>query len=122
MIFQTRYNRLDRIGESNPGPNLVEKAGYIPAKIQIENLILAGIRLKEHRQDLYDFKSLAEIDMDFYDPTRSKNFDLADAFQYSHELKLKARLKASQTSQEAPDEVLNNKKGVDIPLETKMAE
>lgn len=113
MLFQTRYNRQERTGEINSGENLVERAGYIPAKIQIENLINAGIRLKEHRAEMYDFKTLAEIDLDFHDPTRSKNFDIADAFQLK--TALEHRLKASKTAQEASGEVSNKKEGGSIP-------
>ena len=57
MLFQTRYNRQERPGEINSGENLVERAGYIPAKIQIENLINAGIRLKEHRAEMQALKA-----------------------------------------------------------------
>ena len=120
MLFQTRYNRQERPGEINSGENLVERAGYIPAKIQIENLIQAGIRLKEHRAEMYDFKSLAEIDLDFHDPTRSKNFDIADAFQLR--TALEHRLKASQTAQEASEEALNKKEGGNIPPEKESPE
>ena len=113
MLFQTRYNRPERIGEFNSGENLVERAGYIPAKIQIENLILAGKRLQEHRAEMYDFTELSKIDLDFYDPTRSKNFDIADAFQLKRDVE--ARLKASQNAQEASGEVSNKKEGGSIP-------
>lgn len=113
MQFQTRYNRIDRSGEINPGPILVERAGYIPAKIQIENLILAGKRLQEHRAEMYDFTELSKIDLDFYDPTRSKNFDIADAFQLKRAVE--ERLKASQNAQEASGEVQNKSEG-DDPL------
>ena len=87
-----------------------EQAGYIPPQIQIENMILAGQRLDQSRKALYDFASEDEIDEDATDPTRSGNFDLADATQMAMlaESSLsdqadkadKAR-KASQTAQEA---------------------
>ena len=113
MQFQTRYNRVDRPGEINPGPVLVERAGYIPAKIQIENLILAGKRLQEYRAEMYDFTDLSKIDLNFHDPTRSKNFDIADAFQLKRALE--ARLKASQNAQEASGETQNKSEGDNTP-------
>ena len=110
MQFQTRYTHQKTIPEANIGKRLVEKAGYIPAKDRIENMILAGQRLIEHRMSMYDFDSNKELDESFYDPTRSKNFDLADAFQLSqnaeNNLKQRELLKASQTAPELSEEVL----------------
>ena len=68
------YEKLDSKSET-------EQAGYIPPQIQIENMILAGERLNQSRKEQYDFASADEIDEDAYDPTRSGNFDLADATQ-----------------------------------------
>ena len=39
------------------------------------------MRLLEHRAEQYDFNDLAKLDLSFSDRTRSKNYDLADAFQ-----------------------------------------
>jgi len=110
MIFQTRYTHEKSFPETNLGKRLVEKAGYIPAKDRIENMILAGQRLIEHRMSMYDFDSNKELDESYYDPTRSKNFDMADAFQMQqnveNNLKQRELLKASQTAPEPPEEVL----------------
>lgn len=110
MQFQTRYTHQKTIPEANIGKRLIEKAGYIPAKDRIENMILAGQRLIEHRMSMYDFDSNKEFDESYYDPTRSKNFDMADAFQMKqnveNNIKQKELLKASQTVAEPPDEVL----------------
>nr|QJB19359.1 MAG: hypothetical protein [Microvirus sp.] len=110
MLFQTRYNHQKSIPEVNLGKRLVEKAGYIPAKDRIENMILAGQRLIEHRMSMYDFESNKELDESYYDPTRSKNFDMADAFQMQqnveNNIKQKELLKASQTAPEPSGEVL----------------
>ena len=71
---ERQYEVLDSHSET-------EQAGYIPPQVQIENMILAGQRLDQSRRALYDFASPDEIDEDAYDPTRSGNFDLADATQ-----------------------------------------
>jgi len=109
MIFQTHHTHQKTVPEANLGKRLVEKAGYIPAKDRIENMILAGQRLIEHRMSMYDFDSNKEFDESYYDPTRSKNFDIADAFQLSlnaeNNLKQRELLKASQTALEPPNEV-----------------
>lgn len=116
MQFQTKYTHQKSPGEVNLGKNLVEKAGYIPAQARIENMILAGQRLIEHRKELYDFSDGNDIDETFSDPTRSKNFDMSDAFIMSEAIKNNVRqkelLKASQTAQEASGEPQEQNEGV----------
>ena len=67
-------------------------------------MILAGQRLVEHRKEMYDFSDGKDIDESFTDPTRSKNYDMSDAFIMSEVIKNNVRqkelLKASQTAQE----------------------
>ena len=61
--------------------SLVETAGYIPAQVRIENLINAGQRLQESRANEYDLQDGIESDDFVPDPTRQRNYDLADATQ-----------------------------------------
>ena len=56
-----------------------ESAGYIPADVQITMFIEAGRRLDKARIEAYDFGPNEEVPEDFIDPTRSGDFDLADA-------------------------------------------
>ena len=98
MRFNTQYDRVRQPAESNSGITLVERAGYIPAQQRIENLMLAGQRLVQARKELYDFPD-GKIDLNFTDPTRSKNYDLADGFQDG--LKVEARLKAQKEAVKA---------------------
>jgi len=119
MLFATKYNRQRIPVEFNSGEDLCERAGYIPAQTRIENLILAGRRLVQARQEMYDFPD-GKVDPDFIDPTRSPGFDMADATALTQRLtskQLQAKilkeqaeqkvkddaLKASQTSQDASD-------------------
>lgn len=104
MNFSTPYqdNRFKTPPEVNSGETLVEKAGYEPAKIKIENMILAGQRLSDYRKSQYDFEG--EIDEDFIDPTRSPNFDLADATQL--QMQTEANLIASQTAPVKPESTI----------------
>ena len=104
MRFNTQYDRVRQPAEQNSGITLVERAGYISAQVRIENLMLAGQRLVQARKEMYDFPD-GKIDFDFNDPTRRKNYDLADGFQdgLKVEAKLKAQkeaVKASQAAQE----------------------
>lgn len=101
----------DRVYEDVDSHSETEQAGYIPPQVQIENMIMAGQRLDASRKALYDFESEADIDESAIDPTRSGNFDLADATQMSFAVDDSMRdsakradeaRKASQTAQEAP--------------------
>lgn len=99
MKFRTAYNRPPKTPEVNSGETLVEIAGYIPAQKRIENMILAGQRLVDYRKSQFDFEGVEKIDYDFNDPSRSLNFDVADATQIK--LSVTERLKRSQKRQEA---------------------
>ena len=81
LMFHTKHIRPKQQFEINKGKSKVETAGYIPAKMQIENMILAGQRLAEYRQGLYDFGPNDPDDDSFYDPTRRPNYDMAEAAQ-----------------------------------------
>lgn len=103
-MFKSKYEFKPQAGEPGGGPVLVERAGYIPAKIQIENLIDAGKRLKEHRKELYDvFDGEGSEDEVL---VRKPNYDLADASQEALAInarmqKRKAQLDAEKAAEEA---------------------
>jgi len=108
MRFNTQYDHIKQPPESNSGITKVERAGYIPAQKRIENLMLAGQRLVQSRKEAFDFPD-GKIDFSFTDPTRTKGFDMADAFQNMESINRKvedhkAAVKASQNAQEAPSE------------------
>lgn len=80
MDFFTKYNRKPSNGETLSSKSKVERSGYIPAKVQIENLLMAGVRLNDFRNNQYDMTDDIPNE-DYFDPTRSPNFDFADATQ-----------------------------------------
>ena len=102
---------------------ITEQAGYVPPKIQIENMILAGRRLNEARLNQFDFPNEDSIDENANDPTRSGNFDLSDASQMhfdaverlnAQEAAAKASkvaVKPSQNAQEGSEEPEKGRKG-----------
>jgi hypothetical protein len=105
--FVTPYNYFPPLPEENGGEMVTEQAGYIPPKVQIENMILAGQRLSEYRREMYDFSSEEEDDGEFVDPTRRPNFDLVDATELvrnaSESLKKSAaKKKAEKAEEKAP--------------------
>lgn len=74
--FATQFDRPETKYEKGGGKKITEQAGYIPAKIQIENMIFAGQRLNASRAEMFDTTDDTEPEID---PTRGSNFDLADA-------------------------------------------
>lgn len=79
MKFYDQFmNKPPSDEETNSGESLVEAAGYIPAEIQIMEMIQAGERLGEYRKEKYDYGSIEEDD-GAIDPTRRLDYDLADA-------------------------------------------
>lgn len=110
MNFNSAFNHQKSQPEVNSGEIRTEKQGYISAQTRIENLILAGQRLTQSRKDQYDFPD-GKIDFEFNDPTRKKDFDLADAFQM-HTI-TNERLKASQNVPKAPQTVSDIKTDVE---------
>lgn len=87
MLFFTQYSRpKEKELEPGGGERLVETAGYVPAEVQISDMLEAGRRLGEYRRDRFDFGSGEEVPEDYFDPTRSRGFDLADASRLQHEV------------------------------------
>ncbi len=77
IVSQHDYQQF--AGELNAGRSLVESAGYIPAKQKIESFMQAGINLQTVRNQ-FDYPDGVPDGVDpVVDPTRSGNFDLADA-------------------------------------------
>lgn len=118
-MFNTHYERKKSPAEKNNGKRHVDKTGFIPAQRRIENIINAGRRLVAARSEMYDFPD-DKIDENFIDPTRSPNFDMADAFQLSEvaknnmqESKRQAAVKAAEKAQQ---EQKNGVQGAEPPV------
>lgn len=75
MKFNTPFVREAYEKEKNDGTVKVEKVGYIPPQVQIERMIMAGARLDMSR----GYDTLVVDEEPEIDPTRSGNYDLADA-------------------------------------------
>lgn len=118
--FQTRLSVSvrERKYETPDSKSETEQAGYIPPKQQIEQMILAGRRLDDFRKEQFDFDSEEEIDEELYDPTRSVNFDLADATQMQIAVKqslTEQAVTASKTAQEPLQATVAKKIGETTP-------
>jgi len=106
--FVTQYNAEPAKPYQPSGlPGKVEKAGYIPAKKIIEQMVMAGMRLKAFREDNYDLgPEDDDEDLAIGDPTRSPGFDMADASQIAMELnRRKKAAKAEGSKALDPDKM-----------------
>lgn len=84
--IMTNYLRPERRKEAGGGPRIVEASGYIPTKVQVENMMIAGQRLNDYRREQYDYSEGDSVPDDVVpDPTRNPEFDLADATRLGRE-------------------------------------
>ena len=86
MKIRSHYkNRPEATPQVGFKPSKTEKAGYIPAKQRIEGLLRAGRLLQDTRNEMYDTTDPnADVPLD---PTRRKDFDLADASSLKAEVR-----------------------------------
>ena len=105
--FYTKYKRPEANPEKMDPHSKTEKAGYIPAKIQIENMIMAGQRLGDYRREMYDFGAEDKVDEDFMDPTRNPNYDMADASQDM--MQIKAEIKRKKEEKDLTSQIKDDK-------------
>ena len=98
--FYTQYNRPAKTYEYNSGEVLVERHSFVSVRDQFRALLQAGKRADLARG--YDSDIQPDIENLQYDPTRRRNYDLAD---YSADVaEVRRRLK------EAKDERIRKEK------------
>lgn len=107
IVTKWNRNRPAGRGIKVSGPRCVETAGYIPAKTQIENLMIAGQRLGEYRKEMYSFDT-GVADDGHFDPTRNPNYDMADAYQDSKAVKERIK-QQKEKAQEAAEQLRKEK-------------
>lgn len=106
MVTFSQARPQPRSPETLGGLRITETAGYIPAEQQINRLIAAGERLGEYRKELYDIEATGNPYDAQIDPTRSGNFDMADATILAREnaSKLQKAKKAQEADQKLKKE------------------
>lgn len=97
-LYNTPINRHWKRKKVTFEPSIVETAGVIPPKVQIERLIQAGERLVEYRKENYDYhvgSPVNEADPDIDIRVRQPNIDMAevDAIKESVDENMKKALK-----------------------------
>lgn len=118
-VFNNHWERTRTPAKPNSGKTKVETAGYIPADQQIKSLLDAGQRLVDYRRG-YDFAA-GQKDNGFIDPTRSPNYDMADASQdlRRSENKKKELVEASEKARIEKieqDKIIAEKNKVDLEI------
>lgn len=88
MVFSTPYRNRVITMESGGGASITEQAGYVPPKIQIEQMMFAGQKLQAFRAEMFDFAKGNDGDID---PTRHPGLDLAEATQLGRDLAIRMK-------------------------------
>jgi regulator of protease activity HflC (stomatin/prohibitin superfamily) len=80
-------------GDLQSDETITEQEGYIPAKLQVDRLIMAGKDLIRYRKELFDLEWQKDLDPNDVDvvKVRDRDYDLSDAFQDSLFVKMKVR-------------------------------
>ena len=104
MKMYSRVERPDKaeFREYNSGHRVTETAGYVPASVLVSQMIRAGVKLREYREDQFHFGADEEVPQDFLDPTLDPDFDLkmaTEAFDDAGK-----RLQAAREAEEAKRE------------------
>jgi hypothetical protein len=94
LNFGTKYVREKDIGEINSGEIITNKVLMFNAQQIVSDMMRAGVRLMNHRalNQNADFKADEEVPDDYIDPTRNKNFDMADATALENHLNNKVKM------------------------------
>jgi len=92
-IYHTQGNAEPKKGQFFKMPSKTDQTGVLPSRLQIQRLIDAGQRLDDYRKFVYDFKEIDKIPMSdvemWMDPTRDKDFDLADVTRIRQEIAIR---------------------------------
>lgn len=96
-------------------PSKVDHAAFVPMARQVEELMRAGVNLKMHRVESYDWPDEKSVDEYWEDLARRPGFDVADASMILQRIKerqaekwatantLKAGTSPSPASSETPE-------------------
>lgn len=114
MIY-SKLNRPPSVKEHFSKPSKTETAGYIPARQQVENLLLAGARLDEYRKNQYDFAEGQPVEDGFDVPlVRKPGVDLADI----HQEKMRLDIRLQKQEKERREKIETAKKQAKEELQT----
>lgn len=108
VTYFTKNVRPELKGVDTGSETLTEQSGYVPIAYQVEKAIAAGINLRQQKIEEYDAfvdirgKIIAgELDID---PTRNKDFDMADYSQLTYQIASRAAERALNVKKEEVDD------------------
>lgn len=104
------FKRPPEAFEKEDQSSITETAGYVPPDVQIGEMMLAGRRLVEAREDQYDFRYGEEVPEDFYDPTRSPGFDFDDAKRLGDSVAARLKKQGKEASEKLKGNISQNGK------------
>ena len=113
--FYTQYNRPVKTYEYNSGEVLVERHSFVSVRDQFRALLQAGKRADLARG--YDSDIQPDIENLQYDPTRRRNYDLADYSADVAEVRRRLKeakdekIKAEKEAENANDNKTNGSSG-----------
>lgn len=118
--YRTAGNYAPPPGDEQDPTSKTEQTGYVPPKLQIEMLTMAGKNLKKYRQELFDLEWQGDLDPEDIDVirVRDRGYDIADAFQDSLYIKMKVKeekLKRKHHALKQKEAEEKNGKPSDIP-------
>lgn len=99
----TQFDRPDFLDQSEimDQESDVDTSGYRSVEEQIRAIMDAGQRLHQARVEEYDYPNDDSLSDEVNDPTRSMDFDMADASQMMNELAMKQRKGATKVAKPA---------------------
>lgn len=109
------FNLPEYEGVSLPTESAVEVDGYIPAEVQIQNLLNAGMRLAESRKEQFQY----EGEEGFNSPPAIEPEDRADAFMQAEGVQ---KAIVSHMDKRASEALEKAKKASEEPSEGKSPE
>lgn len=110
VVLRHAFNYEQPVEEINSGEKIVEDFGYQSAEEKILGMINAGMRLKQARDEYYDYIGGDEDDEPDFDrledPTRRVGYDPADASdgmrRAIHRIKVRQEKKEAETKIDEP--------------------
>lgn len=116
-----KYNYLNQSYVSCDSTDLLETGGWVDTKSLIKEIMIAGEKLQSF-DNVYDYDEDGDLDDGFIDPTRSGNYDMADASEEMRRFERKSNDFKKAQNQKSNVPFREEKKEEALPPEDKKSE